>query len=132
LRRTTAACFLPSGIPIGNLQAAFQLSRQNYGRELGEATYPDDNAATGPYPFYDRWSDTFNVTTEFIAVNQARSLMVAAFLACGSPASDRKWTFARAVIVPRRRRSRSTPRSRFGVEVPGESLLARPRRLGGP
>ena len=36
-----------NGIPLGNLQAAFQYM-PGYGFELREATYPDDNAATGP------------------------------------------------------------------------------------
>ena len=87
----------PSGIPIGNIQAAFQYM-PGYGAALGAATYPSDNAPAGPYPFYDRWSDAYNVTTEFIAVNQARSLLVAAFLAGRTPAAGRPWKGARAVI----------------------------------
>ena len=115
----------PSGIPIGNLQAAFQFIPA-YGRGLREATYPDDNAAEGPYPFYDRWSDAYNVTTEFIAVNQARSLMVAAFLAGRSTASDRKWTFARAdIVLPKATVPLHAPVT-LRLEVAGESLsLAR-------
>ncbi|HEY5078786.1 MAG TPA: glycoside hydrolase family 9 protein, partial [Opitutaceae bacterium] len=88
----------PSGIPIGNIQAAFEFL-PNYGLRLREATYPDDNAAEGQYPFYDRWSDAYNVTTEFVAVNQARSLLVTAFLACQTPSAGRKWTHARAEIA---------------------------------
>jgi hypothetical protein len=61
----------PSGIPIGNIQSGLPV-HAGYGPELGAATYPGDNAATGPYPLYDRWSDAYNVTTEFITVNQAR------------------------------------------------------------
>jgi len=115
----------PSGIPIGNIQAAFQVMA-TYGRQLREATYPDDNAAKGPYPFYDRWSDAYNVTTEFITVNQARSLMVAALLAARSPASGRKWTFARAVIAAPKATAQLHAPVTLHVEVPGESLsLAR-------
>jgi len=43
----------------------------------------------GALSVYDRWSDAYNVTTEYIAVNQARSLMVAAFLAARSPQEGR-------------------------------------------
>jgi hypothetical protein len=115
----------PSGIPIGNIQAAFQYM-PNYGNKLREASYPDDNAAEGPYPFYDRWSDAYNVTTEFIAVNQARSLLAAAFLAGRTPSADRKWTFARAVIITP---GETVPLNRpvtLHVDVPSESLsLAR-------
>jgi hypothetical protein len=115
----------PSGIPIGNIQAAFQYM-PNYGTELREATYPDDNAAEGSYPFYDRWSDAYNVTTEFIAVNQARSLMVAAFLAGRSPSAGRKWTGARAKITAPRASVQLGSPVTLRVDVPGESLsLAR-------
>ena len=115
----------PSGIPIGNLQAAFQYMPA-YGGKLREATYPDDNAAEGPYPFYDRWSDAYNVTTEFITVNQARSLLVASYLAGRSAASDRKWTYARAVVaLPQATVPLRAPVT-LRLDVPGESLaLAR-------
>jgi len=115
----------PSGIPIGNIQAAFQYMPK-YGSDLREATYPDDNAASGPYPFYDRWSDAYNVTTEYIAVNQARSLMVAAFLAGRSPGSGQKWTFARAKIDAPGASVRLGAPVTLSVDVPGEDLaLAR-------
>ncbi len=111
----------PSGIPIGNLQAAFQFMPA-YGAALGAATYPSDNAATGPYPFYDRWSDAYNVTTEFIAVNQARSLLVAAFLACRSPSCGQAWKGARAEIaVPAKAVELHAPVT-LRVAVPGEDL----------
>jgi hypothetical protein len=115
----------PSGIPIGNIQASFQYMA-NYGPELHEATYPGDNADAGPYPFYDRWSDAYNVTTEFIAVNQARSLLVTAFLAGRSPPSGRKWTFARAQIVAPTASVQLKAPVTLRVNVPGEDLsLAR-------
>jgi hypothetical protein len=111
----------PSGIPIGNIQASFQYM-PGYGPALHEATYPDDNAAAGPYPFYDRWSDAYNVTTEFIAVNQARSLLVTAFLAGRSPSAGRKWTYARAKIdAPRASVQLKAPVT-LHVDVPGEDL----------
>jgi hypothetical protein len=87
----------PSGLPLGNLQTAFQYLPY-YGAELREATYPDDNAPTGAFPFYDRWSDAYNVTTEFIAVNQARGLLATAFLAGRTKAATRPWQLVRAEI----------------------------------
>jgi hypothetical protein len=115
----------PSGIPIGNIQAAFEYL-PNYGSELGEATYPGDEGAAGPYPFYDRWSDAYNVTTEFIAVNQARSLLVTAFLAGRSPSSASPWTHARAAIAAPRGLVPLNAPVTLRVDVPGESLsLAR-------
>ena len=111
----------PSGLPLGNLQTAFPYLPY-YGAELREATYPDDNATTGPYPFYDRWSDAYNVTTEFIAVNQARSLLATAFLAGRTPAATRPGQPVRAEIdVPKE----SVPLNALitlRLAVPGQNL----------
>jgi hypothetical protein len=115
----------PSGIPIGNIQSDFQYMAA-YGAELGAATYPADNAATGSYPLYDRWSDAYNVTTEFIAVNQARGLLVSAFLAGLSPSGDRPWTHAGAIIKGAGATVALGSPVTLSVDVPGESLrLAR-------
>jgi hypothetical protein len=89
----------PTGIPLGNLQTSFQ-HLPAYGPELRDATYPDDNAPVGPFPFYDRWSDAFNVTTEFIAVNQARALLATAFLAARTPAAAQPWKSSPVEILP--------------------------------
>ncbi len=111
----------PSGIPIGNIQASFQYL-PNYGSELRDATYPDDNAGTGPFPFYDRWSDAYNVTTEFIAVNQARSLLACGFLAARTPGVSGAWTSAAARIdVPAAVSPIGAPIT-LGVTVPGRDL----------
>jgi hypothetical protein len=111
----------PSGIPLGNIQAAFQFMPR-YGNALRAATYPDDNAPQAPYPIYDRWSDAFNVTTEFIAVNQARGLLAAALLASQSGAAPGPWKGARAEIsqVASTVRPGSPPTLR--VDVPGLDL----------
>ena len=115
----------PSGIPIGNIQAAFQYMPL-YGRELRDATYPDDNAPSSPYPFYDRWSDAYNVTTEFIAVNQARGLLSAALLASQARAPQRPWTGALATIAVPDRPIRAGEPLTLRAEVPGQDLsLAR-------
>jgi hypothetical protein len=115
----------PSGIPIGNIQSDFEYVA-GYGPELGAASYPADNAAQGPYPLYDRWSDAFNVTTEFIAVNQARGLLVTAFLAGFSQSSGRPWTSANAVITAPAATVQLNSPVTLSVSVPGESLrLAR-------
>jgi hypothetical protein len=115
----------PSGIPLGNIQAAFQYL-PDYGLDLRNASYPDDNATSAPYPFYDRWSDAYNVTTEFIAVNEARSLMVAALLAGHADVPQRPWTAVRATIVVPPRAVRVGEPVTLSVQVPGEDLaLAR-------
>jgi len=111
----------PSGIPIGNIQTAFQ-SMPNYGQELRAATYPSDDAAVGPYPFYDRWSDAYNVTQEFITVNQARSFLAAACLTARSPAALRPWSHADAtIIVPAGTAELGHPVT-LRLAVPGQDL----------
>jgi hypothetical protein len=111
----------PSGIPLGNIQAAFQYMPA-YGAELGAATYPSDNAATGPYPFYDRWSDAYNVTTEFIAVNQARGLAVAALLAGRTASAAQPWKGARAEIAVPQGAVELHAAVTARVTVPGQDL----------
>ncbi len=127
----------PSGIPIGNIQAAFEFL-PSYGFALRDASYPGDNAASGPYPFYDRWSDAYNVTTEFISVNQARALLVASFLAGRSPAAARPWNHASARIVAPQGTGVLRAAATLRLDVQGEDLsLARvvweaPRARGRP
>jgi hypothetical protein len=86
-----------TGIPLGNIQASFDYL-QKYGAELSALSYPSDNASTGAYPFYDRWADTFNVTTEFIAVNQARGFLATSFLATKTASATPAWKSAPAQI----------------------------------
>lgn len=87
----------PSGIPIGNIQTG-QPYLDLYTSELGALSFPDDGASVAPYPYYDRWSDTFNVSTEFVVVNQARALAGLAWLAAQTSAGSQPWRSASAEI----------------------------------
>jgi hypothetical protein len=88
----------PSGIPIGNIQAGLPYHAASQ-LPLRLLSFPDDGAAADPYPFYDRWSDVHNVSTEFVVTNQARGLVSAAFLATLTPAKTQPWRAAEAKIV---------------------------------
>ncbi len=91
----------PSGVPIGNIQASLPMLT-NYsasGNELSKLSFPSDGGSTGTYSFYDRWTDTWNVSTEFITVNQARGLMAVASLAQQTSAKSTPWKSATASIV---------------------------------
>ena len=88
----------PSGLPLGNIQSGFAYL-SNYGRELGSLTYPNDGATTATYPFYDRWGDSYNTTTEFIDVNQSRALACLAYLAAATPTATQPWNSTTAEIV---------------------------------
>jgi hypothetical protein len=80
----------PSGIPLGNIQAGFQFL-DNYKKELGSLSYPPDGAQTNPYPFYDRWGDSFNVTTEFVIADQGRGLATLAGLMARTSTRNQPW-----------------------------------------
>jgi hypothetical protein len=84
---------------------------------LGALSFPPDGAPTAPYPFYDRWGDSFNVMTEFVAVTEARSLAVAAFLAAGTPLKNHPWRSAAALI------SGLPAKAGVGIEVTAEARV---------
>jgi len=101
----------PSGIPVGNIQASFDYLWDYHG-DLRALSYPSDSATTAPYPFYDRWGDSFNVQTEPVVVNQARALAAAAFLMAQTGTARQSWQSARARNV-----GPATPGGKFTVAV---------------
>jgi hypothetical protein len=88
----------PAGIPIGNIQSGFAYLH-HYKNELGELSFPPDGATSGAYPFYDRWGDSFNTTTEFVVVDQARGLASLAFWMAQTPVKSQSWRSAVAAIT---------------------------------
>jgi hypothetical protein len=89
----------PSGIPLGNIQqGAYYVD--TYKTELGALTFPPDSADTAPYPMYDRWSDAFNVTTEFVTSRQSgKMLATAAWLMAMTSYKTQAWNSATATIT---------------------------------
>jgi hypothetical protein len=88
----------PSGIPLGNIQGGFGWL-DLYGKELGALTFPADDDENAPYPFYDRWGDSFNLTQEFVISNQARALAAAAWLMAQTPLKTQQWKSVPAKIT---------------------------------
>ncbi|HLH54528.1 MAG TPA: glycoside hydrolase family 9 protein [Verrucomicrobiae bacterium] len=88
----------PTGIPLGNIQAGFGWNT-TYQQELDKLSFPSDGADQAPYPFYDRWGDAFNLSQEFVIVNQARALGYTAWLMAMTPLKDQKWKAAAARIT---------------------------------
>jgi hypothetical protein len=91
----------PDGIPIGNIQAGF-MWLDNYQDDLKKLSFPTDESGSNSYPLYDRWSDSFNVQTEFVVVNQARGLGTAAFLMARTPLKSQAWKPVQATITYKR------------------------------
>jgi hypothetical protein len=88
----------PSGIPLGCIQDGFGWL-DNYGQELGALTFPKDDDDLAPYPFYDRWGDSFNLKQEFVICNQARGLAYTAWLMAQTPLKTQQWKAVKATIV---------------------------------
>jgi hypothetical protein len=87
----------PTGIPLGCIQAGYGWISL-YGRESGLLSFPSDGAESSPYPLYDRWGDAFNLTQEFVIVNQARSLAYLAWLMAQTPLKQQPWRPAAARV----------------------------------
>jgi hypothetical protein len=108
----------PSGIPIGSIQGGF-MYLEPYKRALGLLTFPSDGDRDNPYPMYDRWGDSFNVTTEFVAAIQSRGLAVTAYLMAQTPLRDQPCRAATATIEGVPRRVTAGQRFRVGLRVDG-------------
>ena len=88
----------PSGIPLGNIQSGFGWI-EIYGKELGALSFPADSDDKAPYPIYDRWGDSFNLTQEFVIPNQARALAYLAWMMGRSPVRNQAWKSAGGKIT---------------------------------
>jgi hypothetical protein len=88
----------PTGLPEGNIQYTFEGDLWYYGLQLVSIPYPTDGAASAPYPFYDRWGDSWNVTTEMVILNSARSIGSMGFLASQTAAASVPWQAVPAQI----------------------------------
>ena len=88
------------GVPISNIDAEF-LRVWTYGSELSELVYPSDYIDTAPYPYYDRWCDDWNVSTEGSTTDIARSFATTAWLAARTSLAGQTWrSTPAAVVVP--------------------------------
>jgi hypothetical protein len=83
----------PTGIPLGNIQAGMGWL-DLYKKVPAELSFPTDADGQMTYAFYDRWGDTFNLTQEFVIVNQARALAYQAWLMAGSSLRTQQWKSA--------------------------------------
>ncbi len=86
-----------TGIPLGNIQNGF-VWVNTYGTELSALCYPSDDSVVAPTPFYDRWGDAFNTTTEFVVLDQARGLGLVAYLAGLTSTKTQVWKSGTAQI----------------------------------
>lgn len=85
------------GVPISNIQSGF-MPVWVYGWELSGLVYPGDYIDVAPYPYYDRWSDDWNVSTESSTTDTARSLVTSAWLAARTSLAKQSWRSTAASI----------------------------------
>jgi hypothetical protein len=83
----------PSGIPLGNIQAGLGWNYR-YEDIPEKLSFPFDGSDKAPYPFYDRWEDGFNLSQEFVILNQARALGCLAWLMAQTSLKDQAWRAA--------------------------------------
>jgi len=60
--------------------------------------YPSDYTDIGPYAYYDRWGDGWNVSTECSTANTARSFAGVAWLAAQTSLASQSWRSTDATI----------------------------------
>ncbi|MDB6065738.1 MAG: hypothetical protein JWR26_1946 [Pedosphaera sp.] len=111
----------PSGIPIGNLQGGFSWL-DKYQKELGALSFPLDGDERTPYPIYDRWGESFNLSTEFVIANQARGLAYLSWLMARTSLKKQPWKSATAHIVKLSGEKETKGLLTAGVESPGLDL----------
>ncbi len=87
-----------TGLPLGNIQEGFTWTG-TYGSELTQLCFPADGSQTAPYPYYDRWADFWNVTTESSSTDTARSLAGLAWLAAQTSSAGQPWRSTTATIT---------------------------------
>lgn len=110
----------PTGLEIGNIQEGFMFL-DPYKKELGELSFPPDWDERNPYPFYDRWGDSFNTATEAVTANTARSLATTAFLMAKTALKTQVWRCAPAVVRAVERGDQKGAWS-FYLDVPGMDI----------
>ena len=86
------------GIPVSNITPGFQ-PVWVYGWELSGIVYPSDTIDTAPYPYYDRWCDDWNVSTEGSTTDTARSFAATAWLASQTSAAGQPWRSTNATLI---------------------------------
>jgi hypothetical protein len=85
------------GVPISNIQSGF-LPVWVYQWELSGLVYPADYIDTAPYPYYDRWCDDWNVSTEGSTTDTVRSFAGLAWLAARTSLAGQPWRSTNATI----------------------------------
>jgi len=88
----------PSGIPLGNICDDFYEPGGWPYEPLSVYYFPPLGTGTNTFGLYDRWAQTYNLHTEFVHPQTARSFVAAAVLANLTSLSTQAWQSANATI----------------------------------
>ncbi len=94
----------PTGVPLGNIASYFDIPIQSTAWQYGyldSVCFPvlaDQLVDKTTFPLYDRWAETYNIHTEFVALQTARGLVSAAYLVNSAAIRTQAWSFATAGI----------------------------------
>src|SRR6185369_4762237 len=83
--------------------------------------FPSDDASSSPYPYYDRWGDNWNVTTEASTDDTVKNFATALALATMTTTKSQAWTYANGNIVTSGAASEGQPMT-VSLSVPGMDL----------
>ena len=111
----------PTGIPLGNILAGIGWNYV-YNSELEPLSFPADGSKDSPYPFYDRWGDAFNLSQEFVILNQARALGCLAWLMAQTPLKSQAWKPGAAQITGLPAKAAAKAEVTVGLAAPGLDL----------
>jgi len=92
-----SAILPPSGIPLGNLASGFPWNAQY--QFLTDYCFPGFFTGSNSFALYDRWAETWNVSTEFVHLNTARALVSAMYLVTSPTLRTQAWQSGTATIV---------------------------------
>jgi hypothetical protein len=86
----------PGGIPQGNVRMGYGYLETYFipgttYSALPSLSFPSDFGNNASYPFYDRWTDMIDTTTEFVVMDLSRSLASLSFWMAQGDAKTQSW-----------------------------------------
>jgi hypothetical protein len=127
----------PAGLPQGNVRQGYGyleayrvpsaytengVLKTNWINELPFLSFPGDNLSSGPYPYYDRWTDMIDTMCEFVVTDMARSYASLAFWMAQGPAKNQSWRAIPGQILGIDDNIRAGKTNRLALMAPGVDL----------
>lgn len=112
----------PSGIPLGSVWPGTPNIWQ-YGNELNSLVFPtDDTSSNNMFAPYEKWTDTFHVSTEMVNPQQGRSLGATAWLMARTSLKNQSWKSVQGTITGLPGSVPARQNITIGLSAPGVDL----------